>query len=155
LILLKRLLQDALFLVKLVADFYHLFSRFRDEPKFITLAEEIYLEPCKRMQFSKVGRIPPTEVGGYFKSNLQQKLQAALNPSDGSRRIFQIQPMKAGLGLLLQLPLGVSKREPILCVQAGFVSTPNGSWGDAVEAIGLLKTAPVSARVRKKSYYTR
>jgi hypothetical protein len=63
--------------------------------------------------------------------------------------------MKAGLGLLLQLPLGVSKREPILCVQAGFVSTPNGSWGDAVEAIGLLKTAPVSARVRKKSYYTR
>jgi hypothetical protein len=75
----------------------------RVKKKFITLAEEIYLEPCKRMQFSKVGRIPPTEVGGYFKSNLQQKLQAALNPSDGSRRIFQIQPTAKASGCIKSL----------------------------------------------------
>ena len=45
-----------------------------------------------------LNEIPPTAVGGSFKSNLQAAQHTERNPPDGSRGIFQVLPTIAEAG---------------------------------------------------------
>ena len=93
-----------------------------------TLIHTVTLEYC-----SKTRGIPPTEVGGLFRSNLHAAVTDSLNPTNGSWWIVQILSTKEDLRNLRKSTNGswwIVQIQPTRVSLRILVNPTNGSWWD-------------------------